>query len=161
MWAEAIQAAGEAAGALSGGGGQRPHDMRSYLGSRGQMELFDLLINRAKTGQGEYGFGPAARQGTATLRHAMAGRGVSPGSGMYNSALAQLLAKAASDDTANRWNVGFQAATMRPWVEQAQKYMGGFFTDYQRGKNRPAWAAGGGGGNPFAPAYQRNTYAPR
>lgn len=126
-WGAAIGAAGGALSNIFGGGDQggpfRPGMAR--IGSGSQMSLFEQIMRAAQNRQGEFGFGQAAQMGNATLKQQMGDRGINSGSGVYNSALAQMLAQAANQDTQNYRNFAMNAAQMQPWVLNSQGYMAG------------------------------------
>jgi hypothetical protein len=110
------------AGVTALAGREQPDPYYTRPGSGAQMNLFQMLIKRAMTGQGEYGFGPAARTGAATLKQQMGNTGNAPGSPVYNSALAQMLAGYGAQDEGARRNFALQAATMQPWTVTGQQF---------------------------------------
>ena len=79
-----------------------------------QNEALKSILAQYMGGGGEVGFGSAARQGRATLGRAMAGRGISPDSGVYQSALGQMLGQYAAADEQNRRNFGLNLVTAAP-----------------------------------------------
>ena len=79
-----------------------------------QMALLRQLIGAQSAGSGEAGFGPAARQGNATLMQALASRGIDPRSPVAGGALAQYLAQAAVGDSANRRQFGLGLINSNP-----------------------------------------------
>lgn len=107
--------------ALSGGGGGSAPTTSTWIGSYPQMQLFEMLVNAARQGRGDYGFGAAARAGMETVRQQMANRGISQSSGVYQSGLANMLGQAVAADAQGRRNFAVQAATMSPWTVTSNK----------------------------------------
>lgn len=148
-------------GNLVSGANEEPQQNSYYrVGSQPQLALFNRIMQAASNGSGEFGFGQAASQGMASLRQNMLNRGISPQSGVYNSALAQMFANAAGQDAGNRRNFAMQAAQMQPWTANATNYMDTPFTGAGgvTGMGRAANAAqawqqrlqNGQGGNAFS-----------
>lgn len=71
-----------------------------------QVQLQNQMLRSFMAGNGDFGFGQAAKQGQDTLASIMASRGISPTSPAYSGALAQVMAQAAAADTQNRRNYG-------------------------------------------------------
>jgi len=110
-------------------GGQQEREQINRIGIPQQARLIDMLARSAQRGQGEFGFGPAMQQGTATLRDMMGQRGISPTSGAYNSALAQLIAQAMSQDIGNRRQFALGVAQARPFTATAHSFKGPIWED--------------------------------
>lgn len=84
-----------------------------------QVQLQNQMLRSFMAGNGEFGFGQAAKQGQDTLRSVMASRGISPQSPAYQGALAQVMANAASQDTAARRQYGMNLLTASPAYYQS------------------------------------------
>lgn len=115
------------AGLMVGGpmiGGMFSEDApKNYTGlqSKAQLDLINQMVRMMQQGGGEFGFGQAARSGNETLMNSLAQRGINQNSGVGQSALASMLAQAATGDAANRRQFGMQ-------VSQAQAPL----VNYQR-----------------------------
>ena len=97
--------------ALSGiFGGQQEYDPKDagdlHLVNAGQLELWNSMHNRYKSGAGDYGFGSSVKQGKSQLQQMMADRGISPQSGVGMSALAEMIGTASAADSKNRSDFG-------------------------------------------------------
>lgn len=79
-----------------------------------QVQMQNQMLRSFMAGNGEFGFGRAARQGQDTLRSVMASRGISPQSPAYQGALAQVMANAAAQDTAARRQYGLNLLQAAP-----------------------------------------------
>jgi hypothetical protein len=116
-WGAGIGALGSLLGGLASG----PQDQyipQMRVGSQNQLGLLEQLIRQARSGQGEYGFGAASRQGMATMRQQMGNMGHQAGSPVWNSALAQILSQAGAMDAGNRRQFALQTAQAQPWTYQ-------------------------------------------
>jgi len=91
-----------------------------------QGSLLTQMLQRYMSGGGEFGFGGAAKQAQATLGAGLASRGISPTSGVAQSAMGQMLAQALAQDTAARRAYGLnllqaRPQTYTPWVRTSGK----------------------------------------
>lgn len=101
-----------------GGGEEQQNAPRTYtsIGMPAQYELIQRMVRAANAGAGEFGFAPAARSMNATLQQNMANSGISQDSGVAQSALAQALASAASQDAGSRRNFALGVSQASPWT---------------------------------------------
>jgi len=112
----------------------------------GQRGLLSMLVNRYQQGGQDFGFAPAARAGTATLRDLMASRGVSSRGGGADAATERMLAQAMSADAANRRAYGIGLAGLRtPTSAQEQYAMQRNLMGYQNMLNKQNQGGGLGG----------------
>jgi len=79
-----------------------------------QVALQNSMINRYMGGGGEFGFGGAAKQAQATLGQGLARRGISPDSGVAQSAMGSMLSQALQGDVQNRRNYGLNLMSQGP-----------------------------------------------
>jgi len=79
-----------------------------------QVQLQNALLGRFMGGGGEFGFGGGAKQAQATLGRAGQRRGISPDSGVMQSAMGGMLAQALQGDVQNRRNYGLGLMTQSP-----------------------------------------------
>ena len=93
-------------GALFGGGGAEERPMNTGMTNPGQIDLLNRLMQAYQSGSGEFGFGPAAQQGMATMQQQMGQRGIGMGSGVAQGAISQMLAQAMQGDANNRRQYG-------------------------------------------------------
>lgn len=103
-----------ALGSLFGGGGGEGKEGTVNLALPEQKALLVRMLRQLGLGAGEFGFGNAARQGTATLRDMMARNGMGADSGAFQAANSNMLANAASQDNARRWQTMLAAAQASP-----------------------------------------------
>jgi len=132
----ALMIGGQALSSLFGPKPPEQFPSINAVGLPGQVGLLERMIGSYGRGQGEFGFGPAAQQGSATLRNMMGQRGISPSSGVYNSALAQMLAQAMGQDVNARRQFGLGLAQARPWTQTAHKFAGTHWDRPSIGVNR-------------------------
>ena len=78
----------------------------------GQNQLLFDMIRGYQKGQGEFGLGAAARQGTSTIAQMLAQRNIRPGSGVGMGALSNMMGGAMALDAGNRRNYGMQLASL-------------------------------------------------
>lgn len=100
------------------GGAATPDPPKTYTGlqSKEQLDLINMLARAAARGDGEFGFGSAARSGTATMQNWMAQNGIK--GGVASSALGQMLAQAAAQDAGSRRQFAMGASQLRvPTIE--------------------------------------------
>lgn len=90
-----------AAGSLVGGSNQ-PKEQTSWYVAPEQAALLRQLILQQYSG-GDAGLGADLKSGNATLAAMMAGRGIAPTSGVYNSAMAGMAGKAIAGAAQNRF----------------------------------------------------------
>lgn len=122
---------GLAQGLLSAGPDQQ--QITSMVPIARQPQLLNQMLRRAIAGEGEYGFGRAARQGAATLSDMLGQRGIAPESGVASSALAQMLAQAADYDARNRFAQNLALIRAQPWTDKAQHFGGSYYNQYVHG----------------------------
>jgi len=71
-----------------------------------QWNLYKMLKDAYTSGSGDYGLGSNIKAGMSNLQQMMADRGISPESGVYNSALSNMIAQATEADAASRRDYG-------------------------------------------------------
>ena len=86
-----------------------------------QGNLLRQMIGQYQAG-GDFGFGDYAKSAQQTLGSGMARRGISPSSGVYQSALGNMLAQAASQAGANRLQFGLGLAQADPNIRMRQQW---------------------------------------
>ena len=107
-----------------------------------QGDALRKMLEAYMGGNGEFGFGPAAQSMNATLGRTMAGRGISPTSGVYDSALGNSLAALASNDANARRMYGLNLATADPNIKLRRQH--GYTKGKASGTNIGASASYGG-----------------
>lgn len=105
-----------AAGSVVGGGGDDQKGTWTGLGAPQQSNLLNQLLFSMQRGDGEFGFGPAARQARATMGRQAENRGLSLDSGVMQSSLAQMMSQAMSADVQNRREYAAHLINSRPWT---------------------------------------------
>lgn len=79
-----------------------------------QWQLYGDMVNAYQSGSGDYGYGSMMRSGESQLAQALADRGISQDSGVYTSALTDLIAQAQAADAANRYQYGVSLLNSPP-----------------------------------------------
>jgi len=79
-----------------------------------QVGLQNMLLGGYMGGGGEFGFGAGAKQANATLARGLASRGISPDSGVAQSALGTALAQMQAADAERRKKYGLQLLQANP-----------------------------------------------
>ena len=92
--------------------------------------LLRQMIGQFQAG-GDFGFGDYARSMQGTLGQGMARRGISPSSGVYQSALGNMLAQAGAQAGQNRMQYGLGLVQADPNLRLRQKW--GFSKGKQSG----------------------------
>ena len=91
-------------GLLGGGGGGEAKQGNLHLVNSGQQALWNQMAQRALSGQGDYGYGAAAKSAKGQIQGMLESRGISQDSGLGMQALAQGYGAAAANDAQNRRN---------------------------------------------------------
>ena len=108
-----VNTAGNAVAAGSSGGEQGTG--KTSVVNPYQRNLQQMMQYQAMQGNyGDMGFGRAAKHGTGQLQQMMADRGISPQSGVATAGMGQVMADAASTDTANLRNYMMGLAQLAP-----------------------------------------------
>ena len=89
-------------GSLLGGGANQPKEQTSWYVAPEQASLLRQLIAQQYAG-GDVGLGSDLKAGYATMAQNMAGRGIAPTSGVYNSAMGDMTAQAVAKAAQNRF----------------------------------------------------------
>lgn len=89
-------------GLFGGGGDQATSNL--HLVNSGQQALWNQMARRAMSGQGDYGYGAAAKSAKGQIQGMLESRGISQDSGLGMQALAQGYGAAAAQDAQNRRN---------------------------------------------------------
>jgi hypothetical protein len=113
-WLPVAAGAGSLLGGLFGGGGAEQRPMNTGITNPEQVALLRRMIEAYGQGSGEFGFGPAAQSGYATLSGLLGGRGIGMGSGVAQSALSQMMSQAMTADSQNRQNYGMNLVGAGP-----------------------------------------------
>lgn len=79
-----------------------------------QFKMYDQLVQNFLSGGGDYGYGSTMKSGNSQLQQFMADRGISADSGVYQSAMADLIAQSAATDASNRYNYGLNLLNSPP-----------------------------------------------
>jgi len=118
---------------LFGGGGGDSSPGELVMTSPGGKYLLDKLIDQYARGGGDFGLGASLKAGQGALTQMMGARGISPESGVYQSALSNMFANAIAQDAAARRMYGLQLATAGPATAHAQ----GLSSEWSRYGTRP------------------------
>lgn len=101
-----MMAIGQGVGAIGQGlmGSGDPVLSNLHLVNSGQQALWNQMAQRALSGQGDYGYGAAAKSAKGQIQGMLESRGISQDSGLGMQALAQGYGAAAAQDAQNRRN---------------------------------------------------------
>ena len=121
MWLELATLLGPALANIAQGA---PDPTMTRFAIRQQPALLQQLIKAYTQGQGEFGFGPAAKQGRGTLMNFLNQRNINPASGVGGSLYASMLAQAMAQDAQARRMYGLQLGTAAAPTVSGQSFAG-------------------------------------
>lgn len=113
-WLPIAAAGTQLLGGLLGGGGPEQRPMNTGMTNPMQVDLLNRMMQAYQGGSGEFGFGPAAQSGMATLQRQMGQRGIGMQSGVAQNALAQMMSQAMQGDSMNRRQYGMGLVGAQP-----------------------------------------------
>jgi len=116
----AMMGGGALSGLLQGNPEQYPTITRLFM--REQPELLKFMIGNFRQGQGEFGFGPLAKQAHGSLLGMLGQRNINPRSGVAGSLYANMLAQAMGQDVNARRQFGLNLAQARPATVSGQQF---------------------------------------
>lgn len=168
-----LYAAGAGVNAVSNlvGGKDEFRPANLHLVNGAQMAGYQDLMRKLLAGDGDHGFGTAVKQGKTQIQQMLADLGVSANSGYGAAAMGDMVANAASQDSANR--VQTMLELIRTPLQTAQTQGANFIPgspsagmdanrqyDNYRARNRFAYGDSGAWGGPSQSAINRVALTP-
>jgi len=120
--APAVMGLGQLLGGMFQSEQEKADPMINRLISPEQLNLMNDEIMRFGKGQGDFGLGHFLKQAQATIGQNMQGRGIMPGSGVWQAANARAAGAGAAAAAQNRNQLGLQLMAALPGTASGQQF---------------------------------------